>query len=290
MHNLTRSITLRDVILIIVGALLTGVTVRYFLDPAGLVTGGVGGLAIIIRQLSETHLGFRIPLWASLLVLNAPIFLVALFAFGKRQLLRTALAWAIYTLSTFLLPEAAPLKDNLLLTAVFGGILWGAATGILLSARSTSGGTDLLANTIHHYVRSVSVGRILQYVDGAVVLCGLVVFGLEHTLYAIISVFITGYVTDLVLNRGKAARMATIVSTKSDEIAKDIIEVLHRGVTGLNGRGLYTGEDKTVLMCICTNRDIVVLKDIVRAHDEHAFFLVSNVSEAMGEGFMENWS
>ena len=284
-----KRLTFKTVLFMVLGALICATATRYFYDPAGLVTGGVSGLSIVLRKISEDHLSFTIPLWLGNILLNIPIFIFAIIAFGAKRIMRTAFVWAVYALFLFALPPAAPIKDNLLLTALFGGILWGISIGMLFNARATTGGTDLLAQTIHHYARSVSMGRLVQVIDGAVVLVGLLVFGFERTLYAVISVFVMGYVIDLVMNSGKQAKLATIISSKSDDIAKDIMENMNRGVTALNGKGMYTGDNEDVLMCTCSSRDIVTLKDIVKKHDEGAFFLVSNVSEAMGQGFYEEW-
>ena len=104
-----------------------------------------------------------------------------------------------------------------------------------------------------------------------------------------ISVFIMGKIIDLVLNKGKRAKMATIISDANDQIAEEIMSSLNRGVTGLYGRGMYTGDDKRILLCICSNKDLAYIKDIVKKHDPHAFFVVGDVDEAMGEGFFEDW-
>ena len=147
----------------------------------------------------------------------------------------------------------------------------------------------MLGESLHRHLRSVSVGRLIQIIDGVIVVAGFLTFGLEHTLYAMISVYITGKIIDLVLNQGKSAKMATIISDENSRIAAEIMTTLNRGVTGLNGCGMYTGKDKRVLICICSNKDLVCIKDIVKKYDPRAFFVVGNVAEAMGEGFVEEW-
>ena len=279
-----------DICFMLIGATLTTIGTKYIYDPAGLVTGGVSGLSIVVRALSGRHLGFEIPLWVSNVVFNVPIFLIAWRARGFRALFRTGFVWIVMTLELSLFPDFAIISDNLLLTAIYGSIFYGVGTGLLLLAHSTSAGTDMLGDALHHYFRAVSIGRLIQIIDGIVVVLGAIVFSVENTLFAILSVYITGKITDYILNRGKRAKMALIISKSSDEIAKDILTIMDRGVTGLYGRGMYTGADKTVLICICSNRDIVKIKDIVRNYDENAFFMVSDVSEAMGEGFLEEWS
>ncbi len=279
-----------DALLMILGATLTAAATKYIFDPAGLDTGGISGLSIAIRYLAETRLGRDIPLWVSTLVLNIPIFLLAIRINGIHTVLRTGFAWLVMTVELMLLPERSFVADNMLLTCIYGGIFFGAGSGFLMQAHSSSGGTDLLAIVLHAKMRDITQGRLLQYLDGAIVLLGVFVFGIERTLYAIISVFIMGKVIDVILSRGKSAKMATIISDEADAIAKEILTVLDRGITALPGRGMYSGKEKTVLFCICSARDIVLLKDIVKKHDEKAFFVVGQVSEAMGEGFLENWN
>ena len=216
--------------------------------------------------------------------------LFAFFAGARRTLLRTGSVRLLLTAELMLLPDGSFVAGNTLLTAVYGGIFFGAGGGILMLANSTSAGTDLLAITLHRIRRDWPQGRIMQVLDGTIVVLGAFVFGVENTLYAMISVYIMGKVLDLVLSSGKSAKMATIISDRSDEIAQEVMQRMDRGVTSLYGKGMYTGKDRDVLFCICTARDIVVLKDIVKKYDRNAFFVVGQVTEAMGEGFIEDWS
>ena len=286
MERNKRNKYIRDGVLMVIGALLCAAATKMIFDPAGLVTGGVSGLSIVLRSVTRG----AVPLWLSNLVLNVPVLLYAARVRGWRRCLRTVAVWLLITGFLLILPEDLHLTDSMLLAAIYGAIFFGLSTALLLMADATSGGSDMLADALHHSVlRSVSIGRLIQVIDGAVVLLGALVFGVEATLYAIIAVVIMGYVTDLVLGRGRSAQMALIISGESGKISQEIMDTMDRGVTGLYGRGLYTQEDKTILMCICSKRDIVRLKDIVKKYDERAFFLVSNVREAMGEGFLEDW-
>ena len=279
-----------QILFMILGAALVAFGTKCVYDPAGLVTGGVSGLSIVIKELSERHLEFQIPLWVSNVVLNVPIFLIALKMDGFKAVIRTGFVWGLMTLILIVQPPIEVLPDNLLLVSIYGGICFGVGTGLLIRARATSGGTDMLGYALRHFFRHVSMGRLIQLIDGAVVLVGAMVFGVERTLYAIISVFIMGKVTDYVLDLGKSARMAMIISDSPELIASDIMTDLDRGVTGLLGKGMYTGDDKVVIMCICSARDIVQIKDIVWEYDRRAFFVVADVAEAMGEGFIEDWT
>ena len=289
MKNTSWKKTLRDGALMLIGATLTAVTVKYIYDPAGLVTGGVGGLSIIARSLTERFLPWTMPLWLGNLIFNVPIFLYAMKVSGLKSVLRTGFVWAVMTAELAFFPEASLFAENILLTSIYGALLMGAGSGLLLLAHATSGGSDMLGESLHHTIRSVSVGRLIQYIDGVVVVIGLFTFGIERTLYALISVFIMGKVVDFVLDQGKSARMATIISDKSSEISSEILEKLNRGVTALHGEGMYTGREKNVLMCICSKKDLVDIKEIVKRIDPGAFFVVGDVREAMGEGFVEDW-
>ncbi len=280
---------LREIPLLVIGATLTALATKYVYDPAGLVTGGVTGLSIIAKSVGFRYYGLDIPLWMGSLIFNIPIFLYAIKQCGIKHVIRTGFVWAVLTAELYFLPDMSFIPDNLLLVAIDGSILMGIGSGMLLSARATSGGSDMLGEAMHRTVRSVSVGRLIQIIDGIIVALGLVTFGIERTLYAIISVYIMGRVVDLYLHKGKSAKMATIISEKNDEIAQEIMTSLDRGVTGLYGSGMYTGKDKRVLLCICSNKDLVEIKDIVKKHDPRAFFVVGNVDEAMGEGFLEEW-
>ena len=285
-----RKLRLRDWFILLAGATLVAFSTKYIFDPAGLVTGGVSGLAIVIREMSGRLIGKEIPLWFSSLLLNIPIFLFAWKTDGLKSILRSGFVMLVMTAELYVFPEVQQNPENLLLVTVYGGICCGVGTGLLMSVRATSGGSDMLGYSLHHYLRYVSIGRLIQVIDGIVVVTGALVFNLEHTLFAVISVYIMGRVTDHLIGRGLRARMAMIISGANREIASNIMEELNRGVTGLKGKGMYTGEDKTVLLCICSNRDIVLIKDIVREYDPHAFFVIGDVSEAMGEGFLEEWS
>lgn len=288
-HRQSIKRTLRELPLLIIGATLTAVATKYVYDPAELVTGGVSGLSIIAKSVGLRYYNVDIPLWMGSLIFNIPIFLYAIKQCGIKHVIRTGFVWAVLTAELYFMPDMSFIPDNLLLVSIYGSILMGVGSGMLLSARATSGGSDMLGEAMHRTIRSVSVGRLIQIIDGLIVALGLVTFGIEHTLYAIISVYIMGRVIDIYLHKGKSAKMATIISEKNDEIAQEIMTSLDRGVTGLYGSGMYTGKDKRVLLCICSNKDLVEIKDIVKKHDPKAFFVVGNVDEAMGEGFLEEW-
>ena len=284
-----RKLNKKDLVNIILGSTILSIAVKSLFDPSGLVTGGVSGLAIVIKYVSAMFTFEGIPLWLSNTLLNIPIFLFALKVDGPQCIGRTGAAWLIMTAELYFLPQIQVIPDNLLLTAIYGGICFGLGTGLLLKAKATTGGTDMLGNSLSHCYRHIGVDKMIQLLDGSVVLVGAVVFGMEQTLYAILSVYVAGKITGYVINSGRKAKIAFIISEKSEVIAKNIMDGLERGVTGFSGRGMYSGKNRMMLLCICSGRDIVSMKDIVKHYDPKAFIIIGNVSEALGEGFVENW-
>jgi uncharacterized membrane-anchored protein YitT (DUF2179 family) len=289
---LTSKQRLQNLALILAGSTLIALATFYVFDPAGLITGGFSGLAIIIKSVTGRAFGQGVPLWLSSFLLNIPVFLLAWKTDGLHSILKSALSWLVMTAELAVFPSHPLLPDNLLLVSIYGGAMYGIGTGLLLSAHATSGGTDMLGNSLHHFhlFRCFSIGRIIQVLDGTIVILGLLEFGLERTLYAILSVYLCGKLTDYVIGRGLSAKIALIISNCNESIAKDIMTDLSRGVTGLRGRGMYSGKERTILVCICSNKDIVDIKDIVHHYDPKAFFIIGNVNEAMGEGFVETWN
>ena len=127
----------------------------------------------------------------------------------------------------------------------------------------------------------------MQILDGAIVLVGFYVFGLQPTLYAIVAIFIVSKVTDTMLEGMKFSKAAYIITDKYEEIAQTIMTELDRGVTGLRAKGMYSGEDKCMLYCVVSKKQIVSLKELVTKIDRNAFVIVGDVREVLGEGFIE---
>lgn len=272
------------------GATIVAIATKNVFDPSGLVTGGVSGLSIIVKHMTRGIIDGGIPLWVSTLVLNIPIFLWTLFTVKINEIFRTLAAWGIMTVELMFLPEYNLIPNNILLTSIFGGVLFGVGTGLLLSVKSTTAGTDLLGSTASHYIRFLDVARLIQIFDGSIVAAGVLVFGLETTLYAAISVFVCYKCSEAILSSGKSAKIIYIISEAYDEIANEILYQTKRGLTGISCRGMYTNDEKTMLMCVCSVRNIVSIKDVVSYLDPDAFMIIGDASEVLGEGFIEKWA
>ena len=270
-----------DYTMIIVGAFIMGFAIKNMYDPVNLVTGGVSGVAIIMKELAH------VPLWVTNTVLNIPLFLAAWKIKGWGFIKRTAVATVALSVSLYVIPETHILTDDIFLAALFGGIISGIGTGLVFMFSATTGGTDMLAALIQRKLRQYSIAQIMQVLDGMVVLAGAAVFGVQYALYALIAIFCVSKISDGILDGMKFSKQAFIISDHYQEIANAIMIRMERGVTSLDGNGMYSGQERKILFCVVAPKEIVKIREIVREFDPGAFVIVSDVREVFGEGFIE---
>ena len=287
MERLTKKRPWLPWVMIVVGTGLMGLGIKCIYDPIGLVTGGFTGIAIIIKQMSGNLIEDGLPLWFTNLVLNVPVFLVALRIKGKRFIGRTAVATILLSAWLYIIPEWDFVAGDYTLAAVFGGFLTGVGIGLILMAKATTGGTDMVAALIQHKLRHYSIAQIMQILDGAIVVAGLYLFGIQPALYAIVSIFIIAKLSDAVMDGFKFSKAAFIITDKHEQVAQSLMIDLNRGVTGLNARGMYSGSEKCMLYCVVSKKEIVELKELVLKIDRDAFVIVTDAREVLGEGFQE---
>ncbi len=274
-------------LMIMAGTSLMALAIKGIYDPVSLITGGFSGIAIIIKNLTSHIMGEGIPLWLTNLLLNVPLFLVAVRIKGWHYIAKTCFATIWLSVALLYIPEMNLMPDDIFLASIFGGVISGAGIGLVLLADATTGGTDTMAAIIQHYMRHYSIARIMQILDGLIVLAGAWVFGLNKTLYAIICIYLVAKVSDGLLEGLKFSKMAYIISDSYKEIAEQILKELDRGVTGLDAVGMYSGNQKRMLICVVSKKEIVKLKEIVKKIDKNAFMTVSDAREVFGEGFIE---
>lgn len=270
-----------DYVLIIMGSFIIGFAIKNMYDPVNLVTGGASGFAIIMRGL------VNIPLWVTNTLVNIPLFLAAYKLKGWKFIKRTLVATLSLSVSLYVIPYMPFVTEDLLLVSLFGGIVTGVGTGLVLICHATTGGTDMLAVLLHRKFRHYSVAQILQVLDALIVLVGATVFGIRYALYALIAIYALAKITDSMIEGMKFSKQAFIISDKSKEIAQQIMEEMERGVTALDAVGMYSGIGKKMLFCVVSKKEIVQLREIVEALDPRAFVIVNDVREVFGEGFIE---
>ena len=272
---------------ILIGTLCMAMAVNFVYEPMHMVTGGVSGTAIIIKGLSMNWSDFEIPVWMTNILLNIPIFLWGYFVRGKRYLRVTFVANLLFTLFLFCIPVIPIRQKDYFLAALYGGILNGTGLGLVFSTGYSTGGTDLLSSILHKYMPQVPIARILFCLDAAVIAAGIFTFGSHSAAYAVFAVFLSSKVMDLILTGVRAGKQIWIISEEYQKIGRQILEELHRGVTSLDGRGVYSNRKKNVLVCLASAREIARILQIVEKNDDNAFVFIQDVKEIMGEGFVK---
>ena len=227
-----------------------------------------------------------VPLWLTNTAINIPLFLAGLRFKGWRFIRRTLAATALMSAELFFLPELSGLvRDDLFLSAVFGGLLSGVGVGMVFTAMATTGGTDLLAALCQLKLRHISLPKLVGAIDFAIILLGIWAFGLVRGLYALTAVFVTSYVSDRIVVGIRSSKAAYIISRQSRRIASDIMDSMDRGVTGIHAEGMFSGDATQMLYCVVSPREVPFLKQLVESDDPNAFVIISDVSEVTGEGF-----
>lgn len=285
-----------DYFWIILGSIITAAAINVFMVPYKIAPGGVSGIATVIFYLS----GGLFPVGTTMLALNVPLFIAGWRFIGKKFTLRTFFSTILlsvvidtsepftkYFVERYLVKlEQIPSNPDLLLYSIFGGFLMGLGLGLVFRSGATTGGTDLAARIVHHFAPNFTMGQTLLFIDSSVIVFAAVAFGsFQLGLYSIVALFVSSRVIDAILEGVNFAKSVLIISDKSDEIAQRIMNDLDRGVTALKGKGMYTGNDKQVLLCVLQRAQIPALKDIVKDVDNHAFIILTESREVLGEGF-----
>ncbi len=276
-----------DYFYIVLGALVAAIAVTSIYDVRGIVIGGLSGLAIIIKELTRgifDQLPEGIPLWVTTGVLNIPLFVFGGMVKGRQFLIRSLVATVAFTFFLGVLPPLTFLPEDMFFNIVIGGVLTGVGMGFVFSAGATTGGSDMLATILQRFLRQFSVPGIMAFVNGVVVVMGIFVFGIENLAYALVAIYIESFIADRILMGTGRAKLLFIVSDKSVEIAQSIMDELERGISGIDIRGMYTGKDKVMLLCVVADKELIKAKDIIYEQDANAFAFVSDVVEAIGEG------
>ncbi len=272
---------------LICGTVLMALAVNLVYEPLGMVTGGVSGLSIIVQRVSGIWLAEPVPVWLSNLLINIPIFIGAMRLRGKEFISMTFLANISFTVALFLIPVPSLPQQDHLLAAVVGGVLTGAGLGLVFSQGYSTGGTDLLGAILHHFIPYYPAASFLFLLDSAIIFLGICVSGIHIAFYAVIAVYLTSRVMDAIVEGGKFAKLAYIISDSYEEIGRELLEQLGRGVTVLEGTGMYTGKRKKTLLCVVDKKQISRVSQIAHRHDKRAFVIISDVREVQGEGFVE---
>ncbi len=270
---------LMDYALITAGALFLAVNINLFLAPNDLAPGGVSGTAIILHQLTGWPIGL------TMLALNVPLVVLGFQTLGGfRFLTRTVYAVLLYNLGTDLLAgwlSAYVVTDDLILNALFGGVLAGLATGLVYRGGGTTAGTGILDRVLQ--IRTgIPISQIYILIDGGVVLAAGLVFGWEKALYALVTLYVWGLATDYVLEGPSVVRTAFIVTDRPEAVAQAVMERLQLGVTAWPAQGMYTHTPHTILFCTLSRPYERELRRVVAEVDPDVFMVTGHGHQARG--------
>lgn len=283
-----RSRPVRDYFWMTLGILITAYALDAFLIPNRIASGGVSGLAtIIFYTLKDAGLP-AVPVGVTMLVFNIGLLAIGIRLRGWRYGAKTiygavGLSIAIDVMAPFV--NALASSDHLL-AVLWGGALAGIGMGMVFRVGGNTGGTDIVAQLLSKKF-NLGVGQLMLLVDACVLVIAAVKFGPELALYGAVAVFVTTTTIDVVQEGLSTEKAAFIFSKLSEQISSTIMTELGRGATGFAARGMYTGEDREVIFCVVSRRELDDLKNIVHAIDPEAFVVISDVHEALGEGFKE---
>ena len=273
---------LRDVFLIALGASLVALSLIWFLAPNRIAAGGVSGLATIAHH----WMGWPVGLVS--IILNVPLLVLALIILGRGMAIKTILGASLVSLFVDLsAPVLVPLTRDPLLAAISGGLLSGVGMGLCFRSGGSTGGTDVAASLLQHRTRRQGVGTYLLIADGVVLLFAALAFSPELALYGLMSLVAASFVIDVVLEGIPYARQALIITDKDKAVALSsaIFTQLDRGVTALQGKGMYTQQERAVLLTVVSRGELRQLTDLIAETDPDAFVIVSDVRSVYGEGF-----
>ncbi|MED9957948.1 MAG: YitT family protein [Christensenellales bacterium] len=260
------------------GVTLTSVPFPLFFIPNDIAPGGLSGLSTVLHALTGWPVGM------TTIVLNAPLFLISWKRMGRAFASRSLLCMLGVSVLIDLVP-GKPVTSNPMLAAIFGGLTMGAGIGLVIRGGATTGGTDMAAMLVHEQIPAISVGGVLMGIDCLVILLAGIVFDLQSALFALIALYIATRVMDRVIEGLENAKAFFIFSGQSQAIADAVLTRMNRGATLLRAQGAYSRQERDVLLCVVTRMQIPQLKAIVNELDPNAFLMLTDVREALGEGF-----
>ncbi|MEG1631623.1 MAG: YitT family protein [Hydrogenoanaerobacterium sp.] len=264
----------------VVGSFSYALALNLFLAPNNIVAGGVSGLSILLNITTGIGVGFFS------ILLNIPILLLGLRSQGKKFILRCFLTTLVLGFFTDLLAFLPAITQNTVIAALYGGVFQGLAIGLFCRFNVSSGGTELLARVILPWLPGISLGNTIAVLDGIIVLLGsFILKNPENVLMALIVIFASAKVSDLIITGLDYAKMCYIITDKPDEVSQMLMAKSPRGITKLEGVGMYTKAEHHVLLTVIKRQQLNQLRRVLEQIDPQAFLIVSETTEVVGYGW-----
>ena len=273
-----------DLLFYIAGGMIYSVAVLLFLTENEISPGGLTGIATILNYL------FSLPIGTVVFILNIPLLAAGFIKFGGIFIAKTAVATAVMSLTLDISGLFMPkMKIDPILAALFGGLLMGLGISLFMLRGATTGGTDIIAKLINRKVPHLTVGRLMLAADAAVVgLSALVYKNMESALYAVIAIYASSRVMDLILYGADRGKIIYVITDNAKELSDSIMSLINRGVTLLDVTGAYTGTKRQMLMCTVRRNEVAAVCRLATSCDKNAFIIVGEAGEVLGEGFKTN--
>lgn len=284
-NRIIQSQFMRDLPAIMLGCAIAAFATDVFMIPNGLAAGGLTGLATIIAELGR-RAGISLPVGIQTIVMNALLLLVVVRSGGLKYVVQTVTGFVLFGFFTDLFaPFVLHLQhEDIMLSALWGGIVSGIGYGLVFRCGANTGGSDTIGQIIARK-SSLPVGATVMAIDVAVCAASAPVFSVANALYAALSMVLMGYVVDMVVDGGNTQRAAFIISDHFEDIEHDILHAMDRGCTRLMAQGSWTKKDRPVLFFVLSRREISIIKTIVYEYDADAMLIITDVNEAIGYGF-----
>lgn len=264
---------------ITLGAVLYVIALKIFVTPMQIPSGGIAGISL----LGNYMLG--LPIGVTNIVLNVPLLIFGYKMLGRDFFFKTLYMTVLSSVLTDLAGFLPAYDGDILLACLFGGIIKGVGMGLVIKTGGTSGGSDVVSKYLYRK-RSIPIGTTGMTVNVCVLLLSaLFLRSIESLLYGIIMQFVVSEVMDKIIYGGDVQKKAMIITSKPEEVAQAIFHNIGHGVTALSGKGMYTGEDRVVLMCVIRRQETNAVKNLILDIDDKAFMMLSDVSEVLGRGF-----
>ena len=264
----------------LLGSFIMAAGTSLFLLPNQLSSGGVAGIATI------TYYLFNIPMGTVILAINIPLFALAVYKLGKVFFIKSMIGTISFSIFIDSLDHLPALTSDRFLACIYGGIIIGFGTAIILKANSSTGGSDLVSFIAKAYKPTLRTSNIIIIIDIVIVTLNVIFFReIEIGLYSAIAIYLMGKIIDIIFEGIYFTKLIFIISNKNEKIAKEIGETIKRGTTGLLGKGMYTQKEKLVLMCAASRGDVARVKNIARNIDPKSFIIITNSREVVGLGF-----
>ena len=267
----------------ILGCIAYGTSTSLFLADNEIIAGGVTGLAVLINYLNE-----NIPIGMISIAINLPVLILGIKFQGWKFVIRCLITVATLGIVTDLLGLAftKPLTNDGVLASLYGGICQGVGIGLFVRYQFSSGGTELMGRLISRFIKVLNIPVCVGILDGIIVVVGSIVTkNPSNMLHALIVVFLSTKVSEMILVGFEKSKLCIIISDKGEEISKTLLENSPRGITMLEGQGMYTHKEHNVLITCVKNHQLSQLKQIVKGIDEHAFIIINDSAEVRGQGF-----